>query len=355
MPPPIVTVIPPTGTATITPVPSPTRTTSEAIYPYTIDGLRRHNYVSGKVMVGEVLEETKVYTRYAIEYPSDGLIITGIMQVPVQGRPPFPVIIMNHGFFSRLVYASGDGTDRAAEYFNRHGYLTVSSDYRSWGGSQVGVSLYYSGLVIDVINLLDAIPSIPQADAERIGMWGHSMGGGVTMKVLTVEAGRQPPAAGSGRIETHVRAAVLYSTVSAEDADILARWGLGCIGDIFAGERQIGCNSSDVVPLSLPQDLIQAYYNSSTDPDLLRQISAFHHLDLVSAPVQINYGTDDGKTLAGTPPEWSQKLHRALEEAGKESELYGYEGEGHSFIGDEWVAVMERSAHFFDKYVKNAP
>ena len=118
---------------------------------------------------------------------------------------------MNHGFFSRYIYASGDGTDRAAEFLNRHGYLTLSSDYRSWGDSDIGHSLFYSGLVIDVINLMNAIPSIPEADPERIGMWGHSMGGGVTFKVLT--------------IDSRVKAAVLYSTVSADDADIIAVGG----------------------------------------------------------------------------------------------------------------------------------
>jgi dipeptidyl aminopeptidase/acylaminoacyl peptidase len=261
------------------------------------------------------------------------------------------VIIMNHGFFARSVYSTGDGTDRASEYFNRHGYMTLAPDYRSWGGSDIGPSLYYSGLAIDVINLLNAVPSIPEADAARIGMWGHSMGGGVTLKVLAVERGRTIH---PGEIETHVSAAVLYSTVSADDADILERWGPGCLGDILAGEQQYGCNSSDVVPLSLPQDLIQAYLDSPARPDLLEQVSAFHHLDLISIPVQINFGSEDGRTSAGTPPEWSRKLHAALLAAGKTSELFGYEGEGHSFIGDEWVAVMERSAHFFDRHVKNA-
>ena len=77
------------------------------------------------------------------------------------------------------------------------------------------------------------------------------MGGGVTFKVLEVSS--------------NIKAAVLYSTVSADDADVLARWGLGCIGDIAAGEHQLGCNSSDVVPLDLPPDLIKAYYESSTN------------------------------------------------------------------------------------------
>ena len=330
----IVTSVPPT----LTPSPTPVLTTEEWIYPYTIEGLREHEFQSGEINIGEVLGETDLYTRYAIDYLSDGLTITGIMQVPKVGSNPYPVIVMNHGFFSRQVYVSGDGTDRAAEFLNRHGYLTLSSDYRSWGDSDVGHSLFYSGLVIDVINLMNAIPSIPQVDTERIGMWGHSMGGGVTLKVLA--------------IDSRVKAAVLYSTVSADDADIIARWGPGCIGDYIEGERLYGCNSSDILPLDLPPGLIQAYKDATRNPDLLRKVAALHHLDEVSAPVQIHYGTEDGQLFSGTPPEWSQKAYDGFVEAGVQVELFAYEGEGHSFIGDQWWAFMERSVHFFDRYVK---
>ncbi len=329
-----------TPTSTLIPVPSATPTVAQWMYPYTIDGLRHHNFQSGNVKILSSLAKTDIYTSYLISYPSDGLTITGVLQIPVKGIPPFPVIVMDHGYFNREDYTSGDGTDRAAEYLNQHGYLTVSSDYRSWGGSDIGPSMYYSGLAVDVLNLISAIPSIPQADATRVGIWGHSMGGGVTLKVIEVAA--------------NIKAAVLYSTVSADDGDVLARWGLGCIGDIKAGENQLGCNSSDVVPLDLPPGLIKAYYDLSMNADLLHQISSFYHLDYVTAPVEINYGTNDGKTLAGTPPEWSKKLYQAFKNAGKDAHLFGYEGEYHSFNGDNWIAFMERSAHFYDQYVRGS-
>jgi hypothetical protein len=68
--------------------------------------------------------------------------------------------------------------------------------------------------------------------------------------------------------------------------------------------------------------------------------------------VQIHYGTEDGLNMVGTPPERSRQLFEALELAGKPVEIFAYEDEKHSFVGDSWVAFMERSAHFFDAYVK---
>jgi len=325
------------------------------IFPYTIDGLRQHDFQSRKIHIRSTLDDkNQFYTSYLIDYPSDGLTITGVMQIPV-GKGPFPVIIMNHGFFSRSVYHSGDGTDRASPYLAEHGYITIASDYRSWGESDIGESFFYSGLVIDVINLINAIPSISKADPNRIGIWGHSMGGGVTMKVLTILGGRVVPSDSEGRIETTIKAAVLYSPVSADDADVIGRWGMGCFGDIAEGEQIVGCNSSDVIPIDLPRNLQDAYRFAATDANTLKEISPFYHLDYVTAPIQIHYGTDDGKFISGTPPQWSVKLTQGLRDAGKDVELLQYNGEGHSFIGQPWFDFMARTLRFFDKYVKNAP
>jgi dipeptidyl aminopeptidase/acylaminoacyl peptidase len=288
-----------------------------------------------------------LYTGYLIDYPSDGLTITGVMQIP-KGDGPFPVVVMNHGFFPRSVYHSGDGTDRSSAFLAERGYITLASDYRSWGGSDISASFFYSGLAIDVINLIDAIPSIPQADHSRVGIWGHSMGGGVTMKVLTVVGAGSPS-------PVSLKAAVLYSTVSADISDVIARWGIGCFGDIAAGEQIVGCNSSDVIPADLPQNLQKAYLVAANDADKLKEISPLYHLENITVPIQIHYGTEDGKVLGGTPPEWSIKLTQALRDSGKQVELYPYDGEHHSFVSQPWFDFMERVVRFFDEYVKNAP
>ena len=348
------TVLPPPPTTlptphvvieTVTPLPTVTDVPTASltpypflIYPYTIQGLREHQFQSGTITILSTLETTGEYTRYSISYPSDGLTITGILQIP-SGQGPFPVIVMNHGYFNRSEYQSGSGSDRAAEFLVKHGYITLASDYRSWGGSDIGSSLFHTGLVVDVINLMNAIPSIPRADPDRIGMWGHSMGGGITTKILT--------------IDSRVKAAVLYAPNSADDADLIARWGYGCIGDIATGEALETCNSGDIVPLTLPPDLIEAYKEAAYDPTMLQQIAPIYHLDLITAPIQIHIGTADGDFIGSTPPEWSYKLNQALLDAGRDVQLYKYEGERHSFIGDQWLLFMSRAVEFFDTHVKS--
>ena len=66
-------------------------------------------------------------------------------------------------------------------------------------------------MAIDVLNLVAIIKStggqpgpLETVDPQRIGMWGHSMGGGVTTRVITVSP--------------DVKAAVLYSAMSGDEA-----------------------------------------------------------------------------------------------------------------------------------------
>jgi dienelactone hydrolase len=321
-----------------TPTPATPSTSSLAPTPishpladYTIEGLRARTYPGGTLRLRSVMTVTTVFTRYYIDYPSDGLTITGIMQVP-QGDGPFPVVILNHGYIPRTSYWSGADTWNAAEYLNRRGYLTIAPDFRSWGESDVDNSFFSTGQVVDVLNLISSLPSVPDADFGRVGMWGHSMGGGITTKAIT--------------IDPRIKAAVLYAPVSADDADVLARWGTGCkLGP--SGQLAANCAGAEVLVSDVAETLAEAYAQAVSNPELLYQTSPIHYFDFVATPVQIHIGTADTRT----PPEWSATIREALQDAGKEVEYFTYPGQGHVFKGEHWQLFMERVADFFDRHL----
>jgi dipeptidyl aminopeptidase/acylaminoacyl peptidase len=300
-------------------------------------GLRQRDYPGGAVEIWGTVAATAEFTQYYIAYPSDDLTITGMMYVPA-GAGPFPLIVLLHGYYQREQYYSGADTWQTAEFLARQGYLTVAPDFRSWGDSEVGLSLFHTGLVIDTLNLLSALDSAPQADTSRIGMWGHSMGGGVTTKVLVVD--------------DRVKAAVLYAPNSADDGDLLGRWGPGCLPgqSQAAGDR---CNPGEMIPVGTDEALLAAYFAAAADPIALQRFAPFYHLEEISVPVQIHIGTADGAVLTQTPPEWSEKLYQALVAAGKEVEFFEYEGAGHYFEGEAWALFHERTLTFFDEELKS--
>lgn len=321
---------------TLTPTAKPIATTTATphpLAPYTIPGFRQRDFPGGPIWVRAILDQNEAYTQSYIEYPSEGLAITGLLFTPA-GDGPFPTLILLHGYVDRDRYTAGTDTWQAADYFARRGYLVLAPDLRSWGESEDGLSLFHMGLVADVLNLIGTLSSLPEADSERVGLWGHSMGGGLATKVLT--------------IDDAVRAAVLYAPNSADDADLLARWGPGCLKgqSEAAGDH---CNPAEVIPPGTPPELVDAYLAAAADQDFLRRVAPLYHLEKVTAPVQIHIGTADGQALAETPTEWSAKLDEALTAAQKDVTTYVYEGQGHAFTGESWQTLLDRARTFFDE------
>lgn len=305
-----------TATAIPTATPPPTLTPTPTPHPllgYTIEGLRQRAYPGGAIEVLNVMTATASYTRYYIAYPSDDLTITGLMHVP-HGDGPFPVVILNHGYIPPSRYVTGSDTWRAADYLANNGYLTLSPDFRGWGGSDEGDNFFRTGLVIDVLNLISSLPSLPQADPNRVGMWGHSMGGGVTTKAIA--------------IDPRIKAAVLYGPVSADDTEVLARWGGGRGAFDQEGDSLID----------------RSYRLAARDPDFLQLTSPIHYFDTVTAHVQIHQGAAD----TTTPPRWAEAIRDGLQAAGRNVEYFSYPGQGHAFEGDSWWLFLQRIVEFFD-------
>ncbi|MDX1522954.1 MAG: alpha/beta fold hydrolase, partial [Anaerolineae bacterium] len=304
---------------TVIPLPTPPSIPSDPtpiphlMTDYTIEGLRGRSYPGGTIQIRRLLTATTVFTSYYIHYPSDGLTITGVMQVP-RGEGPFPVIILNHGYIARHQYWPGADTWRAAAFLNRRGYLTIAPDFRSWGDSDTGNSFFRTGQVIDTLNLVSSLPSLAQADTGRVGMWGHSMGGGVTTKAITVDP--------------RIKAAVLYAPLSAYDSEVLARWGPGCV-PARGPQLAEACSGEEILVNNIDQNLYLAYADALYNPLLLYEISPINHFEAVTAPVQIHIGEAD----TVTPPEWSTAIYDTLRAAGKPVELYTYPDQGHALQG----------------------
>lgn len=113
-------------------------------------------------------------TRYQhVEIPNSLLTIAGRVY-RASSVYPAPVIILCHGFcgIQQILLPA------FAQAFANAGFCAVTFDYRGFGASEgVPGRLVPAAQVEDVLSVIEWVRRQPQFDAERIGLWGTSLGG----------------------------------------------------------------------------------------------------------------------------------------------------------------------------------
>src|SRR5690606_6783877 len=106
-------------------------------------------------------------------------------------------------------------TERYIAYtdaFSRNGYVLIRPDYRGHDRSEGNPEgAYYSpAYTTDVLNALASIKKLEYVDKNRIGMWGHSMGGHITLRSMV--------------IRDDIKAGVIWAGVVASYEDMANNW-----------------------------------------------------------------------------------------------------------------------------------
>lgn len=301
--------------------------------PLSIEYMRKQEYPGSDIVIEQTLPSGSNYTRFIASYKSDGLKIYALLTVPLGEKPKtgWPVIIFNHGYISPEQYRTTEKYLAYTDAFSRNGYIVFKSDYRGHGNSEgKPEGAYYSpAYTIDVFNAVSSIKKYKDADAGRIGMWGHSMGGTVTLRSMVVSK--------------DIKAGVIWAGVVASYEDLTNNW------------HHPDLNPRPFVPSQREQaarrpgrqELINTYGDFKTNPQFWQSISPISFVKDISGPIELHHGTSDEEV----PLLFSQKLDEALKNAGKFVEFYTYEGDNHNLSNNLSIA-LQRSVDFFDKYVK---
>lgn len=320
----------PTAPVTLSPEPTATPTTAP-LDPLTIQYLRQRDYTGSGITIEQALAPHSTYNQYIASYQSDGLKIYALLTVPKGNKPAtgWPVIIFNHGFIPPQIYRT---TERYVAYVDAiasSGYIVFKPDYRGHGNSEGQATGGYGSpdYTVDVLNALASLKKYPGADPNRIGMWGHSMGGQVTLRAAVVSR--------------DIKAEVIWSGVVGSYPNLIEHW------------RRPGARPFPT-PRGTPDlernwraRLTQQYGTPEANPAFWASISPNSYVSELSGPLQLHHDLNDTEV----PFQFSQELYDEVTQAGRIAGLYSYPGDDHN-IANSFSLAMQRSVAFFDKYVK---
>ncbi len=298
-----------------------------------IDVLRQQDYPGSELIFEETLAPGVNYDRYIVSYQSEGNKIFALLTVP-QGEIPdggWPVVMFNHGYIPPEQYRTTERYVAYVDGFARNGYIVFRSDYRGHGSSEGEATGGYGSpaYTVDVLNGISAVKTHPDADPERIGMWGHSMGGHITLRAMVVT--------------DEIKAGVIWGGVVVSYEDLFERW-----------RRPAGSGNTPTPDPTRTRgwwrvSLQETYGTFEDNPEFWASISPNSYVSEISGPIQLHHGTAD----TSVPVAFSEILYAEVLAADREAELFLYEGDDHD-ITYSFGTAIQRSIAFFDEHLKNS-
>jgi dienelactone hydrolase len=318
---------PPTATATATPTP----------HPLTIQSMRERVYPGSDITIEETLQPGSNYSRYRVSYLSEGLKIYALLTVPNGEKPAtgWPVIVFNHGFIPPTVYRTTERYVAYVDWLARSGYIVLRSDYRGHDQSEGEARGGYGApdYTVDVMNAVASMEQFPDADPQRIGMWGHSMGGYITLRSMV--------------ITDTIKAGVIWAGVVGPYPNLFQRPTATPTPEGATPEPTITGTPS--FNRRWRAELTETYGTPEENPEFWASISSPTFVNDISGPLELHHGTADHSV----PLAASEYLYQALQDADKSVEMYTYPGDDHN-LAQSFGLAMQRTLEFFDKYVKGS-
>ncbi len=286
--------------------------------------MRTGSYPGSDIEVVRELERGANYRRYYVYYLSEGLKIYALLTIPngEMSDGGWPGIVFNHGYIPPDEYRTTERYIAYVDQLARNGYAVFRIDYRGHDQSEGEARGAYGkpGYQVDVLNAVAALQRHPQVNPEKIGMWGHSMGGYLTLRAMV--------------INDQVKVGVIWAGVVASYPDLLYNW-----------------RSRPFTPrpgfVNWRESWIDQYGTPEQNPTFWNAISANSYLADLSGPLQLHHGTED----EDVPLAFSVQLAEQVREVGGIADLYTYEGDNHN-ISNYFSTAMGRTIQFFDSVLK---
>ncbi len=298
--------------------------------PLSISAMRERDYLGSDIVVEDVLSSTSSYTRSIVSYKSDGLKVYALMLIPKGEKPVggWPVIVVNHGYIIPEKYTSDGNYEVHVDAFARGGYIVFKPDYRGHGQSEGSpTSQFYSpDYTVDNLNAISSIKKYPDANPNKIGVWGHSMGGNIVLRDLVIN-------------RRDIKAASIWAGVVGSVDEIMNNWQNRVSYEPDWEDLELREKYKDI--------LTNVYGIPDDNPGFWKSVDPVNYTNEITTPVQIQVGTNDNQV----PYDFSSSLNSKLKSENKVVEYFEYPGADHN-ISQNFSKAMKRTIDFFNRYLK---
>lgn len=281
-------------------------------HPMSIEGLRSREFSAGTLRLLNQVDARDGLEAWEFTYDSDGLENFGLIEKPAGQAPEngWPVIILAHGYIPPDTYSTVDNYRLVTRYYAAGGFIVVKPDYRGHGQSEGpgGGPTRTIDYSIDVLNLIAGIGNIEDADTGNIFLYGHSMGGEIGLRILTVN--------------DSLKGASLWAAVTERFPE-----------NTLYFVRKRGAEEAAQ---------LQAQIDEQFNPEEYASLTPNNYLESIGVPMLVHHGTED----ESVPYEWSVPFRERLDNAGVEYTFYEYPGENHN-ISKSFYKVMDKDMEFF--------
>ncbi|HVT01726.1 MAG TPA: prolyl oligopeptidase family serine peptidase [Patescibacteria group bacterium] len=302
--------------------------TPKPLLAYTFNSLKKDKFPENQITFGDVTNETTKSVSRMFYYdvpvrPGSSKMerVSGLANIPKESGN-YPIVVMFRGYVPPETFRSGIGTQPTANILSQNGFITLAPDFFNYGESATPSGVLFEDrfqTYTTALTLLSSLPTINKGldkvysgkitgDTSKIGIWGHSNGGHITLATLAISGVTYPT--------------VLWAPVSK----------------------------------SFPYSIL--YYTDETDDqgkDLRRALSGFEkvyntdafspplYYKWIKAPIEINQGEDDQEV----PVWWSNDLVDTLKKDKLDVTYFTYPNSDHNLLPDGWSDAVNNTLDFY--------
>jgi len=235
-----------------------------------------------------------------VRVPGHGVTLGGYFFKPQAGVPPYPALVLLHGFASHAHAMTGLARAAAA-----NGYAALALSLRGWLGSE-GESDQGLRQPLDVLAAIDWLAKRPLVDPQRLGIVGASMGG----QVALLAAAHKPP--------------------------------VKAVASFYA--------PTDLVRWRAENPFVRDYLDDLCGPEGLPVRSPILRVAQIDTPVLLVHGDFDENVSV----EQTRKMAVALKDHGKEVETFIVPGGTHFFTEQQNAAARRRLFDFLRRHLNRS-